>query len=82
LGSGYCVGAVVETKIGLGDDVGGKSRKNGRVIGNTASSEAEYVAGNGLRDAWVLGELGFRGLGMAFDVSHRQRHGTLSADAA
>ncbi|KAK3080058.1 hypothetical protein LTS18_003229 [Coniosporium uncinatum] len=82
LGSGYCVGAVVETKIGLGDDAGGKGRKNKRGTDSTTSSVAGYVAGNGLRDVWVLGELGFRGLGMALDVSHDQWRGTLSADTA
>lgn len=48
-GSGYCVGAVVETRMGVGEDGG--------------------MAGNGMRDVWVLGEGFFRGVGGVFDVS-------------
>jgi len=72
LGSGECIGAVVETKIGLADGADGKRRVKGRGRVSLATSEPGYVAGNGLRDVWVLGELGFRGLGMAFDVSQCQ----------
>ncbi|KAL9112202.1 MAG: hypothetical protein Q9187_007821, partial [Circinaria calcarea] len=46
-GSGYCVGAVVETRMGVGEDGG--------------------MAGNGMRDVWVLGEGFFRGVGGVFD---------------
>lgn len=47
-GSGYCVGAVVETIMGVGED--------------------GEMAGNGMRDVWVLGEGFFKGVGGVFDV--------------
>ncbi len=62
-GSGYCVGAVVETRMGVKGEVG--VGKRGR--GNTAGGG--LAAGNGLRDVWVLGEGFFRGVGAVFDVS-------------
>ena len=58
-GSGYCVGAVVETRMGLGDDM---PRKGARERTGT-------VAGNGLRDVWVIGESFWRSVGGVFDVS-------------
>lgn len=45
-GTGYCVGVVVETRNGEGEE----GRKSG------------------LKDAWVLGEPFFHGMGMAFDA--------------
>jgi len=33
------------------------------------------VAGNGLRDVWILGEPVFRGMGLVFDVSICARAG-------
>lgn len=66
-GSGYCVGAVVETWMGLGDvtqtTIAGRGRKGG---GARGSGE---LAGNGMRDVWVVGEGFFRGVGGVFDVS-------------
>jgi hypothetical protein len=58
-GSGYCVGSVVETRMGLRDDV---PRKGSRDRSST-------VAGNGLRDVWVIGESFWRSVGGVFDVS-------------
>jgi len=57
-GSGYCVGAVVET--GMGVRGGGKGEREVKV---------GELAGNGMRDVWVIGEGFFRGVGGAFDVS-------------
>ena len=53
------MGSVVETRMGLGDDV---PRKGSRERQGT-------VAGNGLRDVWVLGESFWRSVGGVFDVS-------------
>ena len=58
-GSGYCVGAVVETSVGTGRGEHG--------VGNVGRKGE--VAGNGMRDVWVLGEGFFRGVGGVFDVS-------------
>ena len=58
-GSGYCVGAVVETSVGTGRGEHG--------VGNVGWKGE--VAGNGMRDVWVLGECFFRGVGGVFDVS-------------
>ena len=69
-GSGFCVGAVVETRMGIGEKVGGgKARKGHKkkkkvLVGSVAGE----VAGNGLRDVWVLGERFFRGLGVEFEL--------------
>lgn len=72
--SGYCVGAVVETRMGVGDTAPVKkaSRKvdNVRGMASTVTAmESGMLAGNGMRDVWVLGEQAFRGLGIVFDVS-------------
>ena len=69
--SGYCVGAVVETRMGMGDQSPvkkGHSRKEDNMHG-VGSLESGMLAGNGMRDVWVLGEPMFRGLGVVFDVS-------------
>lgn len=69
--SGYCVGAVVETKMGVGDMAPlrkGHSRKEEGPKG-PGPMDAGMLAGNGMRDVWVLGEPLFRGIGMVFDVS-------------
>lgn len=66
-GSGYCVGAVVETRMGLReetDGVKGDSRK-----GNRFGAGRGAMGGNGMRDVWVVGEGFFRGAGGVFDVS-------------
>ncbi|KAI9868818.1 MAG: hypothetical protein M1813_004669 [Trichoglossum hirsutum] len=67
-GSGYCVGAVVETGMGRGDGVEGVGPAAGR--GKTAAGAAGVErAGNGLRGLWVVGEPFWRGVGGVFDVS-------------
>lgn len=70
--SGYCVGAVVETKMGVGDQAPVKRHGRGKINDNIRAinaMEAGMLAGNGMRDVWVLGEPAFRGLGITFDVS-------------
>ncbi|KAB8337321.1 hypothetical protein FH972_021621 [Carpinus fangiana] len=70
--SGYCVGAVVETKMGVGDQAPVKRHGRGKISDNLRAinaMEAGMLAGNGMRDVWVLGEPAFRGLGITFDVS-------------
>ncbi|KAI9715594.1 MAG: hypothetical protein M1812_005898 [Candelaria pacifica] len=68
-GSGYCVGAVVETRMGVekgGQRMMGKRARGKRVgVGNMAREG--LAAGNGMRDVWVLGEGFFRGVGAVFD---------------
>ena len=64
-GSGYCVGAVVETRMGLKEEMVG-NRKQGLGL---AAAGAGNLAGNGMRDVWVIGEGFFRGAGAIFDVS-------------
>ena len=59
-GSGYCVGAVVETTMGV--------RGGGKAHGEGTASGAGELAGNGMRDMWVVGEGFFRGVGGVFDV--------------
>ena len=64
-GSGYCVGAVVETRMGIREERdeivhdGKRGRSNAR----------GGLGGNGMRDVWVIGEGFFRGVGGVFDVS-------------
>lgn len=72
--SGYCVGAVVETKMGVGDMAPikkGHSRKEDTLRG-LGSLESGMLAGNGMRDVWVLGEPLFRGLGVVFDLKQKK----------
>jgi len=64
--SGYCVGAVVESRMGVGDVSSVRKARTGR---DTTTGESGIVAGNGLRDVWILGEPVFRGMGLVFDVS-------------
>ena len=70
-GSGYCVGAVVETRMGEGAMTGGGLRhgRDARRGGSTAAAASIVDAGNGLKDVWVLGEGFFRGASGVFDVS-------------
>ena len=65
-GSGYCVGNVVATRMGL-DDEGGEMVTQGRA-GKAQGSWQGGLGGNGMRDVWVIGEGFFRGMGVAFDV--------------
>ncbi|KAI9824456.1 MAG: hypothetical protein M1832_001991 [Thelocarpon impressellum] len=61
-GSGYCVGAVVETRMGV-EDGGDRVARSGRGQARGGAMDA----GNGLRDVWVLGEGFFRGVSGVFD---------------
>lgn len=65
-GSGYCVGAVVETRMGIREerDEVVHDGKRGRSAPNRGG-----LGGNGMRDVWVIGEGFFRGVGGVFDVS-------------
>ena len=72
--SGYCVGAVVETKMGVGDLAPmkkGNSRKEDNLRG-LGQLDSGMLAGNGMRDVWVLGEPVFRGLGLVFDLKAKK----------
>jgi hypothetical protein len=74
-GSGYCVGSVVETRMGEATSqnlLAGRGK--GRHGGSTAPAAAGLIdAGNGLKDVWVLGEDFLRGVSAVFDVSHSIR---------
>ena len=66
-GSGYCVGAVVETEMGIReekDKVVFDGKRSTRSVGGRGG-----LGGNGMRDVWVIGEGFFRGVGGVFDVS-------------
>lgn len=64
-GSGYCVGAVVETRMGMkGENGGGIAGGENGWMGKSRGT----LAGNGMRDVWVIGEGFFRGVGAVFDV--------------
>ena len=54
-GSGYCVGAVVESRMGLKDDGFGAAGS-----GSHSGAGRGSLGGNGLRDVWVVGEGFFR----------------------
>jgi hypothetical protein len=64
VGSGYCVGAVVETRMGV-DETKAMGRKRQGELGSEN-------AGNGLKDIWVIGEPFWRGVGTAFDFSENR----------
>ena len=61
-GSGYCVGAIVQTLMGVKH--GGANEGEGKKVRRIGE-----LAGNGMRDVWVIGEGFFRGVGGVFDVS-------------
>ena len=65
-GSGYCVGAVVETRMGIRDEKSEVLDKGRR--GTRSGANQEVMGGNGMRDVWVIGEGFFRGAGGVFDV--------------
>ncbi|KAL9615461.1 MAG: hypothetical protein Q9167_000139 [Letrouitia subvulpina] len=70
-GSGYCVGMVVETRMGLREDkedMTGSGKQGIRPVAAGAGS----LAGNGMRDVWVMGEAFFRGIGGAYDVKEKR----------
>lgn len=62
-GSGYCVGAVVESRMGVKDEGMG-------AVGRGSRSGAGH--GNGMRDVWVVGEGFFRGVGAVFDFKEQR----------
>ena len=66
-GSGYCVGSVVETRMGLREEK--DSVKSDGRKGNRSGAGKGSLGGNGMRDVWVIGEGFFRGVGGVFDVS-------------
>lgn len=63
-GSGYCVGAVVESRMGVTE--AGDGLAGGGIRSGTGKDKA---GGNGMKDVWVVGEGFFRGVGAVFDVS-------------
>lgn len=67
-GSGYCVGSIVETRMGLKEEKEGMTGSGKQGLGS-AGANVGSLAGNGMRDVWVIGERFFRGVGGVFDVS-------------
>ncbi|KAL9125094.1 MAG: hypothetical protein Q9217_005648 [Psora testacea] len=65
-GSGYCVGAVVEMKMGLKNEKEEVLDEGRR--GTRSGSDMSRLSGNGMRDVWVIGEGLFRGVGGVFDT--------------
>jgi hypothetical protein len=59
-GSGYCVGIVVESRMGKGISFGAETSN----IGPGTTMEGA----NGLEDVWIVGEPFFRDVQVAFDV--------------
>ena len=60
----------METRMGVGDAAPVKGGSAGGVKERfNVGFESGMLAGNGLRDVWVLGEPVFRGMGLVFDVS-------------
>jgi hypothetical protein len=57
MGSGYCVGIVVESRMGVED------------METEKQKDAGFSGGNGLADVWIIGEPFFRDVQVAFDVS-------------
>ncbi|MCJ1395559.1 hypothetical protein MMC18_008445 [Xylographa bjoerkii] len=64
-GSGYCVGAIVQTAMGVKH--GGANEGEGKNMGGGGK-----LAGNGMRDVWVIGEGFFRGVGGVFDFKEQR----------
>ena len=56
-GSGYCIGNIVESRMGIEASVGRNDRETG------------FGGGNGLSGVWIIGEPFFRDVQVAFDVS-------------
>ena len=65
-GSGYCVGAVVESRFGL------KSHGENGFEDNTDQETGERPRGGGLHQTWVLGEPFFQGTGVVFDAEEKR----------
>ncbi|KAL9070050.1 MAG: hypothetical protein Q9161_005106 [Pseudevernia consocians] len=68
-GSGYCVGAVVETRMGIREERDEVVHEGKR--GRSAPSRGG-LGGNGMRDVWVIGEGFFRGVGGVFDFKEHR----------
>lgn len=66
-GSGYCVGAVVETRVGVREEKSEILDEGRR--GTLSGAHRGNLGANGMRDTWVIGEGFFRGVGGVFDVS-------------
>ncbi|KAH7410971.1 aspartic peptidase domain-containing protein [Cadophora sp. MPI-SDFR-AT-0126] len=61
-GSGYCIGIVVESRMGVGTALAR------RETGSTVSVDG----GNGLADVWIIGEPFFRDVQVAFDWKNKK----------
>ena len=59
-GSGYCVGIVVESRMGSRSAIRSETDKMG--------FETSMDGGNGLEDVWIIGEPFFRDVQVAFNV--------------
>lgn len=59
-GSGYCLGVVIESRMGLSNADAQSARTDGR------------RRSTGLDDLWVIGEPFFQGTGLAFDVGEQK----------
>ncbi|KAL8703440.1 MAG: hypothetical protein Q9201_003378 [Fulgogasparrea decipioides] len=70
-GSGYCVGAIVETRMGLKEEKGGMTGSGKQGMGSAAAGVGS-LAGNGMRDVWVIGESFFRGVSGVFDFQEKK----------
>ncbi|KAI4133627.1 MAG: hypothetical protein LQ338_000139 [Usnochroma carphineum] len=70
-GSGYCVGAIVETRMGLKEEKEGMTGSGKQGLGSAGASVGSF-AGNGMRDVWVIGEGFFRGVGGVFDFEEKR----------
>jgi hypothetical protein len=60
-GSGYCIGIVVESRMGGGTAIRSETRNIG--------FETSIEDGNGLEDVWIVGEPFFRDVQVAFNAS-------------
>ncbi|KAL8761814.1 MAG: hypothetical protein Q9184_002098 [Pyrenodesmia sp. 2 TL-2023] len=70
-GSGYCVGAIVETRMGLKEEKEGMTGSGKQGLGS-AGANLGSLAGNGMRGVWVIGERFFRGVGGVFDFEEKR----------
>ncbi|KAH8795490.1 aspartic peptidase domain-containing protein [Hyaloscypha finlandica] len=63
-GSGYCLGIVVESRMGKGMSLGTEAGNMG--------FETSMEGGNGLEDVWIVGEPFFRDVQVAFDWKEKK----------
>lgn len=59
-GSGFCIGTLIESRMGI-------STSDAR----ESNSKAHVDGGNGLSDVWIIGEPFYRDVQVAFHVSFR-----------